>query len=159
MYKNWALSLLIVLSQRSNQLSQTGLVWHVWLVTYITYSSCHITVSVTLTTTTTTTNNNNNHHYHIATNTTGWHDNDGAGTRKGSFGLRYVFCSVFFFYSTNFYSQTTSNHHNGAMNGHYQCDDECTGMRTTASWITKYEHLGLRCVKGIFFLSSFYIFY
>ena len=31
-------------------------------------------------------------------------------------------------------------------------DNKCTRMRTTASWITKHKHLGLRHVKGMFFL-------
>ena len=40
--------------------------------------------------------------------------------KRGCLASGMFFVLSFFFYSTNFYLQTTSNHHNGAMNGHHQ---------------------------------------
>ena len=62
---------------------------------------------------------------------------DRKGVRGGMFFV------LFFLYSTKFYLQkTTSDHHNGGMNGHHQCDDEHEYMTTHSEGSTK-ERQGL----------------
>ena len=160
MYENWTLNPLTIHCQCSNQLSQTGLVCHVWLVTYITSSSCHNHFQChdsqpqqQQPTTTTTTPTITSRWTQLDNTTTMGHVHQRGRLASGTF-----FVLSFFLYSTNFYLQTTSKlqppqrgnewpppvwwqTHEDEDDGQLEYQARALGLETHQSYVFFYLHL------------------